>query len=222
MHPITMILGRELLAADGAAGKVEDVYFSEGDWKIRYLVVSAGSWANKRRFLISPSAITPGGWKADKKMLPARLTKDQLRGSPDLGDDVPRREQEKQLHDYYNWAYYWSETGPAGLHSLRRAIGYHLQARDGEIGHVENFIFDEHDWTVRYAQVDTSNLPGGKRVLLAAAWLTGISWDRKKVQVDIGREIIRGSPEYHPDELNRDYEARLYDYHRRPGYWRAA
>ncbi len=258
LHPITLILGRELQARDGPAGKIEDLYFDERGWKIRYLLANAGNWANNRRFLVSAAVIGPGSWDRENRTVSVPLTRDELRGSPDFGNDMPRRGQERELHQYYGWPYYWAEEtgfmggrlplpasagafpaatperpaatsargsdtpkGESDLRSIRNAMGFHLQASDGAIGHIDNFIFAD-DWTVRYAQIDTSNLPGGKSVLLASEWIRRIDWKDKKVFVDIDRKTIRNSPEYHPDKLNRDFESRLYEYHRRPGYWRAA
>jgi hypothetical protein len=38
--------------------------------------------------------------------------------------------------------------------------------------------------------------------------------------VEVARETVKGSPEFHPAELvNREYETRLYDYYGRPKYW---
>ena len=46
--------GYALRATDGAIGRVEDFYFDDEDWGIRYLVVNTGSWLSDRRVLISP------------------------------------------------------------------------------------------------------------------------------------------------------------------------
>jgi hypothetical protein len=37
----------------------------------------------------------------------------------------------------------------------KKVVGYHIQALDGEIGHVEDFILEEPDWTVRYLEINT-------------------------------------------------------------------
>jgi hypothetical protein len=38
--------------------------------------------------------------------------------------------------------------------------GFHVQATDGGIGHVTEFLVDEN-WHVRYVVIDTSNWIGG-------------------------------------------------------------
>jgi sporulation protein YlmC with PRC-barrel domain len=36
--------------------------------------------------------------------------------------------------------------------------GYHIQAKDGEIGHVEDFIIDDETWAIRYLEL----VPNGR------------------------------------------------------------
>ena len=62
-------------ATDGAIGHVEDFYFDDKAWVIRYLVVDAGSWLTRRKVLISPIAIGEPN-RADK-LLPVSITKEQ-------------------------------------------------------------------------------------------------------------------------------------------------
>jgi hypothetical protein len=44
--------GCALRATDGAIGRVEDFYFDDEDWGIRYLVVNTGSWLSDRKVLM--------------------------------------------------------------------------------------------------------------------------------------------------------------------------
>ena len=47
----------ELAATDGNVGTVEDVYFDDHRWVVRYLVVETGGWLSGRKVLISPHAV---------------------------------------------------------------------------------------------------------------------------------------------------------------------
>jgi len=52
-------------------------------------------------------------------------------------------------------------TSP-NLRSVNEVIGYHIEARDGLIGHVEGFIVDDEGrntegWEIRYLIVHTRN-----------------------------------------------------------------
>ena len=100
-----------------------------------------------------------------------------------------------------------------------KATGYHIEARDGEIGHVEDFIIDDETWEIRYVVVDTRNWLPAKKVLIAPRWIDRVSWNDSKVYVSLSQEAIKNAPEYHPDTLNREYESKLHDHYNRPKYW---
>lgn len=61
------------------------------------------------------------------------------------------------------------EHGDPHLQSVREVTGYRIGARDGAIGHVEDFIVDDQSWAIRYLVVDTRDWLPGKRVLIAPA-----------------------------------------------------
>jgi hypothetical protein len=115
-----------------------------------------------------------------------------------------------------------AQRGDSHLRSMREITGYAIQARDGEIGHVEDFIVDDATWAIRYMAVDTKNWWPGKKVLVAPHWITSVSWLDQSVAVDLTRESIKRSPEYDPSTLlNREYETRLYHHYGRKPYWEA-
>jgi hypothetical protein len=98
--------------------------------------------------------------------------------------------------------------------------GYHIQGKDEAIGHIDDFIVDDETWEVRYLVIDTKNWWFGKKVLVSPHWANRISWLEKTVYVDMSRQAIKDCPEWNPDAgVNREYEARLYDYYGRPVYW---
>jgi uncharacterized protein YrrD len=106
------------------------------------------------------------------------------------------------------------------LRSTKEVSGYHIQAADGEIGHVEDFVIDDQAWAVRYVVVDTRNWLPGKKVLVAPQWVDRVSWDEHKVFINLTRAAISKSPEYDPAALiSRDYESALYQHYGRQGYW---
>jgi hypothetical protein len=106
------------------------------------------------------------------------------------------------------------------LRSTCSVNGHHIQALDGEIGHVEDFIIDDDTWTIRYIIVDTHNWWRGKKVLVSPQWIERVSWDERKVFVNLDRETIKESPEYTDAALlTRDYEIGLHEHYNRQGYW---
>lgn len=106
------------------------------------------------------------------------------------------------------------------LRSLHEVSGYHIAARDDSIGHLDDLIADDENWTIRYLVIDTRNWLPGRKVILAPVWARSINWAEREVVVDLTKEQIKNSPQYDPaTPVNRGYEARLYDYYGRPAYW---
>lgn len=106
------------------------------------------------------------------------------------------------------------------LRSCDSVTGYHLNAIDGEIGHIAGYLIDDETWAIRYVIIDTSNWWLGHQILIAPEWITGVHWSSQTVSVNLGRELIKDAPAYDPKlEWNRGMERRLYEYYGRPGYW---
>jgi hypothetical protein len=107
------------------------------------------------------------------------------------------------------------------LHAAKEIIGYDVQAVDGELGHVLDFIIDDELWVVDYAALATRNWLPGKKVIIPLKALTEVSWDDRALVVNLTREAIKESPEYDPHlPVNREFEERIYDFVGRPHDWR--
>jgi hypothetical protein len=106
------------------------------------------------------------------------------------------------------------------LRSTQDVSGHHIQAKDGEIGHVEDFLIDDETWAIRYLIINTQNWWEGKMVLISPRWIERISWSESKIFVNLSRATIKQSPTYiEGSPLNRDYEANLHRHYNRQGYW---
>jgi sporulation protein YlmC with PRC-barrel domain len=108
------------------------------------------------------------------------------------------------------------------LRSTHKVSGYHIQATNGEIGHIEDFIIDDDRWTIRYFIIDTKNwLQGsGKKVLISPQWIKNIDWRDSKMFVDLSCEDIKQAPEYTESSLlTRDCESKFWGHYSRQGYW---
>jgi len=111
------------------------------------------------------------------------------------------------------------ESPDSHLRSTEGISGYHVEANDGEIGHVDGFVLDDEAWAIRYIEVATRNWLPGKKVLVSPAWIERVSWPESKVFVNLPRETIRQAPEYGAESLNRGYEINLHRHYKRKGYW---
>ncbi|NNC89768.1 MAG: PRC-barrel domain-containing protein [Akkermansiaceae bacterium] len=112
------------------------------------------------------------------------------------------------------------EIDASHLRSVHDVIDYRIAASDGEIGHVEDFIFENATWAIRYLVVDTRNWLPGRKVLISPEWTRDIDWYEARVAVDMTRDEIKDSPRYDPlKPVNRDYENEMYDYYGRKVYY---
>lgn len=111
---IKSLIGYTMKETDGEIGKVDEFYFDDQSWTIRYLIVKTGNWLSGRSVLISPEALQKPDW--GNKEFPVNLTKEQIENSPDIDTDKPvSRQQEEQLYAHYPWRDYWgTETGDHG------------------------------------------------------------------------------------------------------------
>jgi hypothetical protein len=82
------------------------------------------------------------------------------------------------------------------LRSTEAVTGYHIHASDGEIGHVEDFLVDDTDWSIHCLVVDTKNWWPGKRVLIAPSSIRAIDWTDNLVNLKISRAKVKESPPY--------------------------
>jgi uncharacterized protein YrrD len=90
------------------------------------------------------------------------------------------------------------QGGDPHLRSVVEVIGYHVHALDGDIGHVENFMFENDDWRLQYIVVDTSNWWLGKRVLIAMQAIKAVEWSDQHIRLDVSREQVETSPVWDP------------------------
>lgn len=109
LRSINELLGYEIMAKDGEIGKVHDFFFNDEDWTIRYMVVDTGMWILGRKVLISPEVLMQPVWAA--QTFPIKLTRDEVKNSPDLDLAKPvSRQHEEELRSYYHWPIYWGPT----------------------------------------------------------------------------------------------------------------
>lgn len=106
------------------------------------------------------------------------------------------------------------------LYSTSELIKYKISGVDGEIGKITDFYFDDREWTIRYAVVDTNSwLPGGK-VLLSSHVFNKLDTENEKFHVDLTREQIKNSPDIDADEpVSREKQELLHGYYNWPLYW---
>jgi hypothetical protein len=250
LHKATTLQTYQLDSTDGEMGKVKEFYFDDRYWSVRYLVAETGSWLMGRKVLLSPQALVTAIRKekhivvnlSKKQIEESPLLSSEKTVSRQFEDDYHGYFGWTQygMVGYPLVAPLSSSGGvnPDGgllvdaatrskrheqdphLQSSESVRGISIEATDGSIGHVENFIIDDDTWLIHYLIVSTKNWWPGKKVLIATKWIESMSWEQGKVFVNLTRESIKKSPEYSDEELlTREYEAGLHTHFQREGYW---
>lgn len=238
--------GFSIQATDGEIGTVDDFYFEDKTWMIRYLVVDTGHWLPGRRVLISPVAVGRPNWETKK--LPVTLSREKVRASPEVETELPiLREEETELHEHYFWEPYWlpglggvveEMAGPVELpgarepeeeppptaqaakdthlRSVSEIFGYDIEASDGAIGHLEDFLFDEMVWSIRLLAADTGIWIAGRTALIPASRVRQITLIDAMINLDLSKELIESSPAYDPGApVDEKLEERIIAHYRK-------
>ncbi len=247
--------GFAIEASDGAIGTVSDFLFDDRTWKIRWMVVDIGGWLSGRKTMVHPSAIGQPDYNLES--VAVRLTRQQIKDSPDILSDAPvSRQMETSLYGHYGWDPMWgggnylggyasgmggafdprpyrfdaalmeadrpessADDGDPHLRSVTEVMGYHIQATDGPIGHIENILVDDASWGIRYIIIDTRNWWPGQHVLMSPYAVRGVSWSERDITLDVTRDKVKGSPAWDPAGMvNKDFEQHLHGYYGWPGY----
>jgi uncharacterized protein YrrD len=207
LHSIEQRYGEKLHASDGEIGHVRDFYFDDKTWTIRYLVADTGGWLTGRLVLISPQAL--GHLYPEGKVLLVNLSRQQIENSPSIDEHKPvSRQHEEEYHRHYGYAYYaesWPLWGLAGypvvvppppvseakqqgvdshLRSARSISGYSVEASDGTVGEVADFMIDGRTWIIRDIVVECGHWYSGKKVVVPTEKVSRISYDQSTVYVD--------------------------------------
>ena len=108
------VVGFSIGATGGALGKVDDVYFDDERWTVRYLVADVGSWLSGRKVLISPHAIVR--IDSNSETVETHLTRSEVENSPPIETDRPiSRRMEDEYNRHYRYPPYWAGNYAAGL-----------------------------------------------------------------------------------------------------------
>lgn len=109
------------------------------------------------------------------------------------------------------------------IRTLDDLRGYDIQASDGEIGHVEDFLFDDEDWTIRYFVIDTGPWLFGRKVLLAPQSVGEPSWEGGVLPVNLTKEQVEESPEVDLEKpVSRRMQEAINRHYGWQSYWATA
>lgn len=222
----TDLNGMQLEATDGDLGSVSDLYFDDDRWTGRYLVVNTGNWLTGQLVLVSPHAVTAVDRERRRIEVSLTRAQVEQSPPIDAHRPVSRQSELAYASYYGYPLYWsgpglWGAEGtPAAiagltaierraaeqigptapedshLRSAREVAGYSIEATDGDIGRVQDFVLHDRSWAIRLLVVDTSSWWLGRKVLMSPDWIRDIGWADRVVHVAVSREAVRSSPEW--------------------------
>jgi len=205
-------------ARDGVVADVYDFYFDDRVWKIRYLVGKVDVIGRK---VLIPSR-TLIQQDATNHSLATSLTKSEVKFAPSLDIAQPVSLQQKaKLQENHGCSLAWlaqktfllrllglnspenaaddTTQNNSHLRSAQEILGYHIQASDGQIGYLDNLLFENNSWNIQFIVVSTHRWLPGRKVLVSPAWVQTINWSQAKIYMNLTRDSIENRPE--PVEL---------------------
>jgi len=87
-------------------------------------------------------------------------------------------------------------VGDPNLRSIAVVTRYNIHAIDGSIGHIDDFLVQDDNWTIRYIIVDTKNWLPGEKVLISPRAMREIDWETKTFHLNVNRRTVKDSPIY--------------------------
>jgi hypothetical protein len=148
------------------------------------------------------------------------LSEKEVRDLPAINTEKPMSENiEKKLSQQFGWTAYWTvlktrmnhlskliskpineheqkQTKKYSLFSTKELIGYQVDALDGTLGDVKDFLLDDENWKIRFLIADTRIIVPDKDIFLVPERIDSIDWDQSKVKLDVTRDTIKNDPEY--------------------------
>jgi len=106
------------------------------------------------------------------------------------------------------------------LRNVTSLLGVSMLAKDGNIGHLRDVLFDDQSWILRYFVVETGGWFSGRRVLLSPTIFLQPDWDQRVLPVDLTIEEVRHSPDVDTDlPVYRQQEVSMAQHYGWPAYW---
>jgi len=98
--------------------------------------------------------------------------------------------------------------------------GYDIEAKDGCIGTVSDFLFDDTNWTLRWLVIDNGTWLNDRKLLIHPSAIGTTVYERRAMTVALSKAQIEGSPTIRQDEpVTRQQEMTLYDYYGASPLW---
>lgn len=103
--------------------------------------------------------------------------------------------------------------------SLKNIEGYKIFGSDGTKGNLNDFLFDDESWIIRYIEAGFREIDR-PRILIPRSSLKVVDWQQEKIELSFDKDKIESSPglDQHAP-VSREYEKNLIQYYKVDPYW---
>jgi len=166
--------GDEVIARDGRIGALDDLYFDEQCWQVRYLLVATGTELLKPGVLISAACACAAALERDQLLVRLSHAQIELGAGAWAGEAAAR----------------WLER--SRVCSCLDLVGYRVEASNGAAGCVADLLVDDEDWSIPYVIMDADS--GARERLVPPDWLDGVDLRNRVLHVRLTRDELRSAP----------------------------
>ena len=188
LQNIKQLYGKKLGASDGDIGHVQDFYFDDQTWAVRYLVADTGSWLSGRQVLLTPHAFgleALGRSDGNAQVLRVHLTRKQIEDSPPIELHRPvSRQYELAYYRYYGWPSYWEGGGMWGTAGFPVVIPPSTPENQPHHGHQQRD--DPHLRSTKAVTGYHIQAPDGAIGDVSSFMVDGRSWAIRELEVETG------------------------------------
>jgi hypothetical protein len=106
------------------------------------------------------------------------------------------------------------------LRSLKDFERYRVNAVDGDVGKVVNFLLDDESWTIRYLVAETGTFFSRRPVLISPTFFRQTEASTRHFHVALTMDKVKHSPSIDADQpVSRQQERDLFRYYGFTPYW---
>jgi hypothetical protein len=232
------ICGAQVKTTDGAKGTLQDIYFDDRSWKIRFIVVGTMFEHGERSVVAPPDAVAI----YDGTCLTLKLTNAELQIMPDAESSKPvslhKREASREQYNYNKDSLAGEDPHEESsgirrgrsdvrektecdshLRSCRYISRYKLIASDGHAGSIRDFLIDDSLWLIRFAVAQVGMANDNCEILLGPQLIENVEWALEAIKIPLTSNNILSKPRFFADRhLDVSYESLVNDMYRFADY----
>lgn len=192
-------------------GRITDLYFDDETLEVLYVVVDTGHWLKSHEVLLKPSALK--AFDSARNRVLTHLEPDAVRNAPVKAKHKPLSvEQEESVATSWVWPRYWggsmaptpitlavlngrfdSAKRVNHLRSFSAVYKYDIKAKDGRIGHLEDFLVEVSTWRLKKVIINTKPWWLGGHVVVDIDHLGSIRWTSQVVEVALSCRDVKNA-----------------------------